>query len=128
MSIWKLRPAGVTDNHKRIRRIYPQAGLGVRRRGRKRLARPGIENPSTTQQDENWAMDFVCDTPAEGQLSRSPSLVDAFIREAPAIAVDFSLPASRVIGLCETVWRARRLPLRITIYNGLEFQSRARDA
>lgn len=128
MLIWKLRQAGVTDNHKRIRRIYRQAGLGVRRRGRKRVARPRVEVPGATRPNEHWAMDFMRDTLADGRPFRTLNLVDAFTKEAPAIAVGFSLPAERVIAMLEAVRRTRGLPMRITIDNGPEFQSRALDA
>ena len=38
MLTWLLRRAGVTDNHKRIRRLYRLEGLGVKRQRRKRVA------------------------------------------------------------------------------------------
>lgn len=128
MLIWKLRQEGVTDNHKRIRRLYRQAGLGVRRRGRKRVSRPRVEVPGATQPNEHWAMDFMRDTLADGRAFRTLNVVDAFTKEAPAIAVDVSLPAERVVALLEQLRVSRGLPARITIDNGPEFLSKRLDA
>lgn len=110
MLTWKLRSAGVADNHKRIRGIYHHAGLGVLRRGRKRLARPGVEIPGATRRDEHRATDFMRDAPADGRPFPSRSLVDALTREAPVIALDFRLLTSPVIESRETVWRSRFSP------------------
>ena len=38
--VWRLHRDGWPDNHKRIERIYREEGLAVRRRSRKRVARP----------------------------------------------------------------------------------------
>lgn len=56
---WKLRQEGITDNHKRIRRLYRLEGLAVRRRGRKRVAVARVEVPGVTAPNEHWAMDFL---------------------------------------------------------------------
>jgi putative transposase len=45
MLLWKLRQEGITDNHKRVRRLYRLEGLAVRRRGRKRVAVARVEVP-----------------------------------------------------------------------------------
>lgn len=62
MLTWKLRQAGVRDNHKRIRRLYRLEGLAVRRRRRKRVAAPRVVAPAATRANEQWAMDFMRDT------------------------------------------------------------------
>lgn len=128
MLIWKLRQAGVADNHKRIRRLYRLEGLGVRRRARKRVARARVELPGATRPNEHWAMDFMRDTLADGRAFRTLNVIDAFTKEAPGLVVDVSLPAERVVALLEQLRQARGAPARITVDNGPEFQSRALDA
>ena len=56
----KLRQAGMVVNHKRVDRLYAEAGLQVRRRKRKKIPvsdRHPLERPSAANQV--WSMDFV---------------------------------------------------------------------
>lgn len=128
MLTWKLRQEGIQDNHKRIRRLYRLEGLAVRRRGRKRVAVARVEVAGATAPNEHWAMDFVRDTRADGRAFRALTLVDACTRECPAIEVDVSLGAARVVEVLERLRISRGLPQRITVDNGPEFRSKALDA
>lgn len=63
----KLRQAGEIVNHKRVDRLYAQAGLQVRRRKRKKIPvadRHPLARPLAANQV--WSMDFVFDRTAEG--------------------------------------------------------------
>src|SRR6266540_6568074 len=62
MLTWRLRRAGVRDNHKRIRRLYRLEGLAVRRQRKKKVAVARVTLPLATNPNEAWAMDFVRDT------------------------------------------------------------------
>lgn len=126
--IWKLRQEGVHDNHKRLRRLYRLEGLAVRRRRRKRTAEPRVPMPCATRPNEHWAMDFMRDTFADGRAFRALTVIDAFTRDSPAIEVDVSLGAVRVVAVLERLRTTRGLPERITVDNGPEFQSKALDA
>ena len=128
MLTWLLRREGVRDNHKRIRRLYRLEGLGVKRQRRKRVAQARMVAPSAVRPNEHWAMDFMRDTLSDGRAFRTLNLVDAFTRECLAIEVDMSLPGERVVRLLEQLRLTRGLPLRITVDNGPEFQSKALDA
>jgi len=128
MLTWKLRQDGIRDNHKRIRRLYRLEGLAVRRRRRKRVAAPRVTSPAATRANEQWAMDFMRDTMAEGRAFRLLTLVDVYTRESPVIEVDVSLGAARVVAVLERLRATRGLPERITVDNGPEFQSKALDA
>ena len=44
-----------------------------------------------------WSMDFMADRLGDGRAFRLLNVLDAFNREGLGIAVDFSLPAERVI-------------------------------
>jgi putative transposase len=128
MLIWKLRQQGVRDNHKRIRRLYRLEVLAVRRQRRKRVAVPRVVAPAATQANEQWAMDFMRDTLADGRAFRALTLIDTCTRESPVIEVDVSLGAVRVVAVLERLRATRGLPQRITVDNGPEFQSKALDA
>ena len=128
MLLWKLRPEGIMDNHKRVRRLYRLEGLAVRRRGRKRVAVARVAVAGATQPNEHWAMDFVRDTRADGRAFRALTLIDACTRECPVIEVDVSLGGARVVGVLERLRLTRGLPQRITVDNGPEFRSKALDA
>ena len=124
-----LRREGVRDNHKRIRRLYRLEGLTVRRRRKKKqVAIARVPLPRAEQPNEQWAMDFVRDTLSDGRAFRALTIVDVCTRECPAIEVDVSLGADRVVDVLERLAVTRGLPDRITLDNGPEFQSRALDA
>jgi putative transposase len=124
----RLRQEGVTDNHKRIRRLYRLEGLIMRRQRRKRVAVPRTPLPPTAAPNELWAMDFVRDTLASGRVFRALTLVDTCTRECLTIEVDVSLSGERVVRVLEQLRVSRGLPARISCDNGPEFRSRALDA
>lgn len=128
MLIWRLRQEGVTDNHKRLRRLYRSEGLAVRRRRKKQVAAIRVPLPQASRPNEAWAMDFVRDTLSDGRSFRAFTIVDTCTRECPAIEVDVGLGADRVVEVLERLRVTRGLPERITLDNGPEFQSRALDA
>jgi putative transposase len=128
MLIWRLRQEGVQANHKRIRRVYREEGLAVRRQRRKRVARPRVELPAPERANERWSMDFMRDTLADGRAFRVFTLVDDCTRECPVLEVDGSLGADRVVAVLDRLAISRGLPQTIVLDNGPEFQSRALDA
>ncbi|KOT10496.1 HTH-like domain protein [Burkholderia mallei] len=74
---------GTHANHKRIYRLYREAGLAVRRRRkrhgvmieREQLALPGAPN-------EVWSIDFVMDALSSGRRVKCLTVVDDFTKEA----------------------------------------------
>jgi len=124
----RLRRMGIQDNHKRIERIYRQAGLQVRRRHRKRTAR-GEREPlvKPTGANQVWAMDFVSDQLADGRRIRFLNIQDIYSRECLRIEVGRSLPGLRVIRALEELRETRGLPKRLMTDNGPEFTCRAMD-
>ena len=58
---------GIVANHKRVHRVYRDAGLQVRRRQRKRRTRADrVPIPPPSGHAERWSMDFMADILAEG--------------------------------------------------------------
>lgn len=119
-----LERAGQKVNPKRLLRIYQEAGLGVRRRERKRLQRGRSAMPPLTHPNQEWALDFVSDALANGRAIRALTVLDAFTKESPAIEVDTSIAAQRVTRVLDAVIEERGAPEGIRIDNGSEFTSR----
>ena len=122
----KLRQAGELVNHKRVERLYAQAGLQVRKRKRKNIPmaeRHPLERPAMANQV--WSMDFVFDRTAEGRSIKSLTVVDDATHEAVAIVAERALGGHQLVRILEQLARARGLPKAIRTDNGKEFCSRA---
>jgi putative transposase len=124
-----LEREGLVVNHKRVHRIYREAGLQVRRRRRKRLTRADrVPLPVPRQRLERWSMDFTADTLADGRCFRTLNIVDEFTRECVAIEVDRSLPGLRVARVLDRLHAVIGVPPCIVVDNGPEFAGRTLDA
>jgi putative transposase len=120
---------GIVANHKRVHRVYREAGLQVRRRRRKRLTRADrVPLPAPSSRGERWSMDFMADTLADGRAFRTLNIVDDFSRECVAIEVDRSLPGARVVRVLDHLRLTIGLPKAIVLDNGPEFAGRALEA
>ena len=121
-----LKREGTVMNHKKLRRLYRDERLQVRRRvGRKRAV--GIRVPMTIPQGANqrWSMDFVSDTFIDSRRFRILSVVDDFTRECVALVADTSLSGSRVARELDGAIAGRKRPLMIVSDNGPELTSMA---
>ena len=85
-------------NHKKLRRLYREERLQVRRRGGRKRAL-GTRAPMTLPQGPNqrWSLDFLSDAFADGRRFRILAIVDDFTRECLALVPDTSLPGLRVV-------------------------------
>jgi putative transposase len=123
-----LRREGHRINHKRVYRLYQAAGLAVRRRTRKRVARTRVVHSAIGQMpNANWTLDFVSDALDWGRRIRVLSVLDSCTREALAIEVNTSLPSAAVIQVLEHVIDDRGQPGEIVMDNGPELTSRRLD-
>jgi putative transposase len=61
-------------------------------------------------------------------VSRAFTIVDDLTREAPALEVDFSVSADRVVRVLDRLIATRGCPRALVCDNGPEFQSRTLDA
>ena len=111
-------------NHKRVFRVYQEAGLAVKRRRRKRLVRVGNPLQAVAFPNEEWALDFVSDAMATGRRIRFLNAADAYTRECVALEVDTSFASLRVTRVLDKVIAERGRPGRIRCDNGPEFTSR----
>lgn len=119
-----LRRSGEPVNHKRLHRIYCEAGLRIRRKKRKHCVREGKPLMVRTAANQEWALDFVHDAVACGRAIRVLSVVDAYTRECLALEVDTSFASRRVTRVLETIVAERGQPQAIRCDNRPELTSR----
>ena len=81
----------------------------MRRLRRKRLSRVAAVT-HVVRSNQEWALDFVCDTLATGRGIRVLAVVDAFTRENLSLEVDTSLSSRRVTRSLESVIERRGKP------------------
>jgi putative transposase len=106
---------GIHANHKRVHRLYREAGLAVRRRRRRHgvmIEREQLALPSAP--NEVWSIDFVMDA-----LSNGRRLVD--------IVVDHGIAGLYVARALDRAARFRGYPKALRTDQGPEFTSRALD-
>ena len=119
-----LRRSGEHVNHKRLHRVYCEAGLAIRRKKRKHCVRERKRLGARTAANQEWALDFVHDAVDCGRTIRVLSVVDAYTRECLALEVDTSFASRRVTRVLEQIVIERGRPLAIRCDNGPELTSR----
>ena len=119
-----VRREGEPVNHKRVYRIYREAGLMLRRKKRKHCVRVSQPMRAHTAANQEWGLDFVHDALAAGRSLRVLSVVDAYTRECLALEVDTSFASRRVTRALEEIIARRGLPQAIRCDNGPELTSR----
>jgi putative transposase len=119
-----LRQGGERVNHKRVWRVYREAGWCVKRKKRKRLVRAGPAVTVLSAANQEWALDFVHDVLGTGQRVRVLSVLDAYTRECLALEVDTSFASRRVTRVLEWLIAERGRPESLRCDNGPELTSR----
>jgi putative transposase len=119
-----LGRSGEQVNHKRVQRVYREAGLMIRRKKRKHCVREGKPLLARTAANQEWGLDFVHDAVECGRAIRVLSVVDAYTRECLALEVDTSFASRRVTRVLDGIVAARGQPLAIRCDNGPELTSR----
>lgn len=117
-----IRNQGHMWNHKRIRRVYCELGLNLRKKPKKRL--PAREVKALLQPlkpNYCWSMDFMSDALTTGQKFRTFNVIDDFNREVLGILVSKNLPASCIIRYLNFIAQFRGYPVIIRVDNGPEF-------
>lgn len=122
-----LRREGYEVNHKRVKRLYREENLSLRRKNKKRPSHLRLVLPATERINQYWSMDFVSDSLYDGRRFRALTVIDQYSREALAIEVDNSLTGHRVTKVLNKLCEMRTTPEAITVDNGPEFTSTALD-
>ncbi len=121
-----LRRQGIVMNQKKLRRLYREEKLQVRRRGGRKRAL-GTRRPMLVPDRVNlrWSLDFVSDAFTDGRRFRVLAVVDDFSRECLALVVDTSLSGLRVTRELDEIMAVRGKPSTIVSDNGTELTSMA---
>ena len=121
-----LAREGLCPNHKKLRRLYREERLQVRRRGGRKRA-IGTRAPMTVPDSPNqrWSLDFASDTLADGRRFRILCVVDDFSRECLALVADTSLSGTRVARELDVISARRGLPRTVVSDNGTELTGTA---
>ena len=117
---------GIVMNQKKLRRLYREEKLQVRRRGGRKRAL-GTRRPMLVPDRANarWSLDFVSDTFTDGRRFRVLTVVDDYTRERLALIADTSLSGLRVVRELDAIIRWRGRPDTIVSDNGTELTSMA---
>jgi putative transposase len=121
-----LRREGMHMNHKKLRRLYAEERLQVRRRGGRKRAL-GTRAPLTIPQGVNqrWSLDFLSDALTDGRRFRILAVVDDFTRECLCLVADTSLSGLRVARELDAIILKRGRPVLCVSDNGTELTSMA---
>jgi putative transposase len=117
---------GLVLNHKKLRRLYAEERLQVRRRGgRKRALGTRAPMAPAAAPNQRWSLDFVSDTLTDGRRFRVLCVVDDFTRECLALVADTSLSGGRVVRELDAIAARRGYPATVVSDNGTELTSSA---
>lgn len=121
-----LAREGHAMNQKKLRRLYTEEKLQVRRRGGRKRAL-GTRAPLALPQGptQRWLLDFVADSVSDGRRFRILAVVDDFTRECLALVADTSLSGARVARELDTLIARRGKPRMVVSDNGTELTSMA---
>jgi len=121
-----LQRQGIEMNLKKLRRLYREEKLQVRRRGGRKRAL-GTRRPMVVPDGPNqrWSLDFVSDAFTDGRRFRVLAVVDDYTRECLALVADTSLSGLRVTRELDQIITCRGLPGTIVSDNGTELTSMA---
>ncbi len=117
---------GIIMNLKKLRRLYREKKLIVRKRsGRKRAfgTRRPLALPSRA--NERWSLDFVSDAFTDGRRFRVLAVVDDFTRECLALVADTSLSGRRLVRELDAMIAQREKPRTIVSDNDTDMTSMA---
>jgi len=124
-----LRADGWQVNHKRVQRIWRQAGLKVPQRQPKR-GRLWLNDGSCVRlrpehRNHVWTYDFVFDRTHNGRPLKMLTVVDEYSRESLAIEVGRRLTSKDVIRVLAGLMLRHGIPEHIRSDNGPEFVAKA---
>ena len=113
-------------NQKKLRRLYREEKLQVRKRGGRKRAL-GTRKPMLlpSRANERWSLDFVSDAFTDGRRFRVLAVVDDYSRECLVLVADISLSGLRVIRELTELIRRRGKPNTVVSDNGTELTSMA---
>jgi putative transposase len=124
-----LAREGIVMNHKKLRRLYREEGLAVkRRRGRNRATGTRKPLPLPAGPSQRWSLDFLSDVFGAGRRFRILAVIDDFTRECLGLIADTSIPGLWVARELDALVRLYGKPTAIVSDNGTDQSRNARMA
>jgi len=122
-----IRDSGHAVNHKRVERIYREAGLSLpRRRPRRKRTGPAQRRDIAARAaNEVWSYDFVHDRTQYGEKLKLLVLVDEYTRECLEVRVEKRIRGGDVLETLDEIMHERGTPRHIRSDNGSEFKNKA---
>lgn len=122
----RLRLQGHRWNHKRVHRVYCALRLNLPRRTKRRVPQR-LRQPlaAPPQLNHTWALDFMADMLYDRRRFRILTMIDEGNREALAVEVGTSIPATRVIRVLEELIAVHGRPAAFRVDNGPELLAQA---
>jgi putative transposase len=121
-----LRREGFACNVKKVRRIYREENLMVKRRkGRKKAVGTRQPLPVADSVGQVWSLDFMSDAFTDGRRFRLLAVMDQCSRECLTAVADTSMPGLRVVRELDVLVALHGKPKVIVSDNGPELTSRA---
>ena len=113
-------------NHKRVERLYAEAGLQLPKRPKKlrRSFSRVMPVAAPTRPLQRWAIDFAHDSLRDGRKFRPLTMVNQFSRQCPAKVVDTSISGQRVSRVLDELADFTGLPEVLVMDNGPESTSK----
>ena len=113
-----LERQGIAMNLKKLRRLYREERLQVRRRGGRKRAL-GTRRPMQVPDAVNrrWSLDFVSDAFTDGRRFQVLCVIDDFSRECLALVADTSLSGHRAARELDAVIARRGRPAMVVSNN-----------
>jgi len=117
---------GIVMNLKKLRRLYREEKLTVRKRGGRKRAL-GTRRPLAlpSRPGDRWSLDFVGDALTDGRRFRVLAVVDDFTRECLCLVADTSLSGARLARELDSFIARRGKPRTIVSDNGTEMNNMA---
>ena len=113
-------------NRKRVRRVWREEGLQVRRRKRRRRAGSRVPgHQAASYPNHTWAMDYEFDETAGGRRLKILNVTDEFTREALACVPARSIDAKATVAVLAGLTADRGAPRYVRCDNGPEFVGHA---
>ena len=122
-----LKGLGWQINVKRVRRIWCEEGLQVRKKRRRRRKGSGVTFlvPEQAKAPNHvWTLDFVQDRLGKGTSIRLLTVLDEFTRESLCIRVERRLRSEDVRLTLESLFKDYGIPMYLRSDNGSEFIAR----
>lgn len=114
-----LERQGIHMNQKKLRRLYREEKLQVRKRGGRKRAL-GTRKPMLlpSRSNERWSLDFVSDAFTDGRRFQVLAVVDDYSRECLVLVADTSLSGLRVTRELNGLIKRRGKPKTVVSDNG----------